>query len=57
MYFVEVGSFTEDVDHNHNRIEPVGLRKLDNEVHRDGVPALVWNLGRMKLTVGKLPER
>jgi hypothetical protein len=54
---VEVGSLTEDVDHNHNRIEPVGLQKLNNEVHRDGVPALVQNLGRMKLTVGKSPER
>jgi hypothetical protein len=54
---VEVGSLTEDVNHNHDRIEPMCLWKLDNEVHRDGIPALVWNLGQMKLTVGKSPER
>jgi hypothetical protein len=53
---VEVGSLTKDVDHNHDRIEPMGLQKLDNEVHRDGVPALIWNLGRMKLTMGEPPE-
>jgi hypothetical protein len=53
---IEVGPLIEDVNHNHDRVEPVGLRKLDNEVHQDSVPALVRNLGRMKLTVGKSPE-
>jgi hypothetical protein len=53
---VEVGLLTEDVNHDHNRVKPMRLRELDNEVHRDGVPVLVWNLGRMKLTVGKSPE-
>jgi hypothetical protein len=28
---VEVGLLTEDVDHNHDRVEPAGLRKLNNE--------------------------
>jgi hypothetical protein len=32
------------------------FRTLDDEVHRDGVPVFRWNLGRMKLTVGKLPK-
>jgi hypothetical protein len=30
---VELGSLTEDVNHNHDHVEPVGLQKLENEVH------------------------
>jgi hypothetical protein len=30
---IEVGLLTEDVNHNHDCVEPVGLRKLNNEVH------------------------
>jgi hypothetical protein len=48
-----VGPLTEDVDHNHDLVEPMGLQKLENEVHRDSVPALVQNLRQMKLTMGK----
>jgi hypothetical protein len=54
---VEVGLLTEDVNHNHDHVKPMRFWELDNEVHRDGVPALVWNLGWMKLTVGKSPKR
>jgi hypothetical protein len=34
----------------------MNFRKLDNEVHRDGLPAFVQNLSQMKLTMGKLLE-
>jgi hypothetical protein len=57
MALVEVGPLTEDINHNHDHIKPMHLRKLNNEVHREGDPALIWNLGQMKLTVGKSPER
>jgi hypothetical protein len=52
-----MGSLTKNVNDNHNCVEPVHLRKLDYEVHQDGVPALSRNLGRMKLTVRKSPKR
>jgi hypothetical protein len=48
---IEVGPLTKDINHDHDRIEPMRFRKLDDEVHRDGVPALGRNLGRMKLTI------
>jgi hypothetical protein len=54
---VEVGPLTEHIYHNHDCIEPVHFRELDDEVHRDGVPAFVQNLSRMKPTMGKLLER
>jgi hypothetical protein len=48
---VEVGPLTADVNN-----KPMHLQKLDNEVHQNSVPALVWNLGQMKLTVGESLE-
>jgi hypothetical protein len=59
MALVKVGLlavFTKDVNHNHDRVKPMRLRELHDEVHRDGVTVLVWNLGQMKLTMGKSPE-
>jgi hypothetical protein len=56
MALVEVGLLTKNINHDHDCVEPMRLRELDNEVHRDGVPPLVWNLSRMKLTTGKSPE-
>lgn len=53
---VEVGPLTEDVNHDHDHIKPMHFRKLHDELHRDGVSALIWNLGRMELTMGKLLE-
>jgi hypothetical protein len=53
---VEVGPLTKDVNHNHDRVEPMCFQKLDDEVHLDGVPVLVQNLSQMKLTMGKSPE-
>jgi hypothetical protein len=51
-----MGPLTKDVNHDHDRVEPMRLRKLDDEVHRDGVPELVQDFGRMKLTVGESPK-
>jgi hypothetical protein len=53
---VEMGPLTKDIDHNHNHVEPMCLQKLDDEVHRDSVPVLIWDFGRMKLTVGESPK-
>jgi hypothetical protein len=51
---VEVGPLTEDVNHDHD--QPVHIWRLQDEVNQDGVPALFWNPGQMKLTVGKALE-
>jgi hypothetical protein len=32
------------------------FQKLNDEVHRDGVPVLVWDLSRMELIMGKSLE-
>jgi hypothetical protein len=54
---VEVGLLTEDVNHDHDCIKPVCFWELNDEVHQDGIPVLVQNLGWMKLTMGKPLER
>jgi hypothetical protein len=54
MALVEVGPLTENINHNHHSVEPVCGQKLHHEVHRDSVPAFLWNFRRVKLTVGQL---
>jgi hypothetical protein len=53
---VEVRLLTEDINRDHDNIEAVCFREFDDEIHRDSIPALIRDLGQMKLTVRKLLE-
>ncbi|KDQ32203.1 hypothetical protein PLEOSDRAFT_1029248, partial [Pleurotus ostreatus PC15] len=37
----EVGTFAYGVDHVHDSIKPIGLRKLDDEVNTQAIPAFI----------------
>ncbi|KDQ32220.1 hypothetical protein PLEOSDRAFT_1029246, partial [Pleurotus ostreatus PC15] len=37
----EVGMFAYGVDHVHDSIKPIGLRKLDDEVNTQAIPAFI----------------
>jgi hypothetical protein len=51
----EVTPLSEGVDHNHNRIVSIQLRKFDNEVHTHRVPASFRRRKRFEMTGWQLP--
>jgi hypothetical protein len=48
---VEMGLLTEDINYDHDHIKPVCLWELNDEVHQDGVPALLQDLHQVKFSV------
>ena len=51
----EVGAFAYGVDHIHDSVKSIGLRKLDNEVDAQAIPAFIRNGKRMEFTHGRMP--
>ncbi|KDQ23937.1 hypothetical protein PLEOSDRAFT_1048122, partial [Pleurotus ostreatus PC15] len=51
----EVGAFAYGVDHVHDSVKSIGLRKLNDEVDTQMIPAFIRNWKRMEFTHGQMP--